>query len=163
PTSPAVGDATLTTTSASHGLPIRAPASVYAASGKPAATPAPASTTTSMPSVRRPMVSGTSATRCSSGAVSFGIPTRIAARDGIGITRRYAEKAMPPSERFFAKHGGKTVFFGRFISIMRVTVAWLAGMTRMRWWEFLAWNALGGIVWATGFGLLAYFAGKAAA
>ena len=32
----------------------------------------------------------------------------------------------------------------------------------MHWWQFAAWNALGGIVWATGIGLLAYWAGKAA-
>jgi membrane protein DedA with SNARE-associated domain len=33
----------------------------------------------------------------------------------------------------------------------------------MHWWQFFAWNAAGGIVWATGTGLLAYWAGKAAA
>jgi membrane protein DedA with SNARE-associated domain len=80
-----------------------------------------------------------------------------------GVTRRYAEKALPPSERFFERHGSKTVFFGRFIALLRVTAAWLAGLSRMRWWLFAAWNAAGGIVWAAGVGLLAYFAGKAAA
>lgn len=79
------------------------------------------------------------------------------------FTRRYAEKALPPSERFFKKHGPKTVFFGRFIAILRVTAAWLAGVSRMHWLKFLAWNAAGGIIWATGVSLLAYFAGKAAA
>jgi membrane protein DedA with SNARE-associated domain len=79
------------------------------------------------------------------------------------FTRRYAEKALPPSERFFKKHGPKTVFFGRFIAILRVTAAWLAGVSRMHWLKFLAWNAAGGILWATGVSLLAYFAGKAAA
>ena len=33
----------------------------------------------------------------------------------------------------------------------------------MSWWRFLAWNAAGGIVWATGVGLIAYFLGDAAA
>ena len=79
------------------------------------------------------------------------------------ITRRYAEKALPPSERFFQRHGGKTVFFGRFGAILRVTAAWLAGISRMRWWEFFLWNAAGGIVWATGTALVAYWAGQAAA
>ena len=79
------------------------------------------------------------------------------------ITRRYAEKALPPSERFFQRHGGKTVFFGRFVAILRVTAAWLAGISRMRWWEFFLWNAAGGIVWATGTALVAYWAGQAAA
>lgn len=79
------------------------------------------------------------------------------------FTRRYAEKALPPSERFFNKHGGKTVFLGRFIAFLRVTAAWLAGISRMHWWEFAAWNAAGGIVWATAVGLVAYYFGKAAA
>lgn len=81
----------------------------------------------------------------------------------VGFVRRYAERALPPSERFFAKHGGKTVFFARFIALLRVTAAWLAGISRMHWWQFFAWNAAGGIVWATGISLLAYWAGKAVA
>jgi membrane protein DedA with SNARE-associated domain len=80
-----------------------------------------------------------------------------------GPIRRYAERALPPGERFFAKHGGKTVFIGRFIAVLRVTAAWLAGITHMPWWRFFLWNASGGIVWATGVGLLAYYLGKKAA
>ena len=79
------------------------------------------------------------------------------------LTRRYAARALPPAERFFTRHGGKTVFFGRFVAFLRITSAWLAGISRMHWWQFFAWNALGGIVWATGTALLAYWAGKAAA
>jgi len=79
------------------------------------------------------------------------------------FSRRYAEKALPPSERFFHKHGAKTVFFGRFIAILRVTAAWLAGISHMTWWRFLMWNAAGGIVWAVGVSVLAYVAGKAVA
>jgi membrane protein DedA with SNARE-associated domain len=76
---------------------------------------------------------------------------------------RFADRVLPPSERFFAKHGGKTVFFARFIAILRFTAAWLAGLSKMQWWRFLLWNAAGGICWAVGFGLLAYYAGGAAA
>ncbi|HEX4680123.1 MAG TPA: DedA family protein [Gaiellaceae bacterium] len=80
-----------------------------------------------------------------------------------GPVRRYAERAIPPGERFFEKHGGKTVFIGRFVAVLRVTAAWLAGITHMSWWRFFLWNAAGGIVWATGVSLLAYYFGKAAA
>ena len=80
-----------------------------------------------------------------------------------GPLRRYAERALPPGERFFKRHGGKTVFIGRFVAVLRVTAAWLAGITHMPWWRFFLWNAAGGIVWATGVGLLAYYFGKAAA
>jgi membrane protein DedA with SNARE-associated domain len=62
-----------------------------------------------------------------------------------------------------AKHGGKIVFFGRFITVLRYTAAWAAGIARMPWGEFLFWNAAGGICWATAVGLVAYYAGSAAA
>jgi membrane-associated protein len=80
-----------------------------------------------------------------------------------GPVRRYAERALPPGERFFRRHGGKTVFIGRFVAVLRVTAAWLAGITHMPWWRFFLWNAAGGIVWATGVSLLAFYFGKAAA
>jgi membrane protein DedA with SNARE-associated domain len=77
--------------------------------------------------------------------------------------RRFAERVMPPAERFFARHGGKAVFFARFFGGLRVTGAWMAGITRMTWWRFLFWNAAGGIVWAVGVGLIAFYGGHAAA
>jgi membrane protein DedA with SNARE-associated domain len=70
---------------------------------------------------------------------------------------------LPPSERFFERHGDKTVFIGRFVAILRFTAAWLAGLSKMPWWKFLFWNATGGICWATLVGLLAYYLGRAAA
>jgi len=77
--------------------------------------------------------------------------------------RRYANRFLPGAERLMAKHGGKVVFFGRFISILRFTAAWAAGIARMPWWRFLFWNAAGGICWATAVGLVSYYAGAAAA
>ncbi len=74
---------------------------------------------------------------------------------------RYAERVLPPAERFFERHGSKTVFIGRFLPVLRFTAAWMAGIARMPWWKFFAWNAAGGIAWATGVGLLAYYLGKA--
>jgi membrane protein DedA with SNARE-associated domain len=79
------------------------------------------------------------------------------------LTRAYAEKYLPRGERFFARHGGKTVFLGRFVAVLRVTAAWVAGISHMDWWRFLAWNAAGGIVWATLVSLVSYFLGDTAA
>ena len=70
---------------------------------------------------------------------------------------------LPWAESFFERHGPKTIFIGRFFSILRVTAAWMAGVSRMRWWTFFFWNAAGGICWAVLVGLVAYFAGHAAA
>jgi membrane protein DedA with SNARE-associated domain len=72
-------------------------------------------------------------------------------------------RVLPQAERFFRRHGAKAVFFGRFISILRITAAWLAGISHMPWWRFLFWNAAGGIIWAAGFGIVAYYSGRAAA
>jgi membrane protein DedA with SNARE-associated domain len=83
--------------------------------------------------------------------------------DRYGPTRRYAEQYLPRGERFFAAHGGKAVFFGRFVAVLRVTAAWTAGLSHMSWGRFLFWNAAGGIVWATGIGLVSYYLGEAAA
>ncbi len=73
---------------------------------------------------------------------------------------RYAERVLPPAERFFHKHGSKTVFIGRFLPVLRFTAAWMAGLAHMKWWKFFFWNAAGGIAWATGVGLAAYYTGK---
>ena len=70
---------------------------------------------------------------------------------------------LPWAESFFERHGPKTIFIGRFFSILRVTAAWMAGVSRMRWWTFFFWNAAGGICWAVLVGLVAYYAGHAAA
>ena len=61
------------------------------------------------------------------------------------------------------KHGDKVVFFGRFVTVLRYTAAWVAGIAGMPWRKFLFWNAAGGICWATLVGLVAYYAGNAAA
>ena len=71
-------------------------------------------------------------------------------------------QAIAYGEPFFAKHGPKAVFLGRWVAGLRIASAWLAGINGMRWPTFLVWNALGGIVWACGVGLGVYFAGHVA-
>jgi membrane protein DedA with SNARE-associated domain len=60
----------------------------------------------------------------------------------------------------FRRHGGKVVFWGRFVSVLRTWAAFLAGTNKMAWPRFLFFNAAGGIVWATLYGLLYYFFGS---
>jgi membrane protein DedA with SNARE-associated domain len=76
---------------------------------------------------------------------------------------RYADTFILRAERIMQRHGAATVFFGRFIAILRFTAAWVAGLGRMHWWTFLFWNAAGGIAWATLVSLVSYYGGKAAA
>jgi membrane protein DedA with SNARE-associated domain len=60
----------------------------------------------------------------------------------------------------FRRHGGKVVFWGRFVSILRTWAAFLAGANQMDWPRFLVFNASGGIVWATLYGVLYYVFGN---
>jgi len=86
---------------------------------------------------------------------------RLLERPGRTQARRRA--ALVRGEALFDRHGPKAVFLGRWIALLRIWAAWLAGMAGMRWRSFLLWNALGGIGWAIFFGLLGYFGGEAAA
>ena len=64
------------------------------------------------------------------------------------------------AEAYFAKHGNKTVFFGRFVALLRAWAAFLAGVNHMHWRTFLFYNAVGGILWATIYGTIGYTAGR---
>jgi len=83
---------------------------------------------------------------------------RVLARWGsrIGLT----EDRLTLGRYLFRCHGGKVVFFGRFIAILRTFAALLAGANRMPWPSFLFYNALGGIGWAGGYSLAAYLLGS---
>jgi undecaprenyl-diphosphatase len=66
-------------------------------------------------------------------------------------------------ERFFDKHGGKTVFLARWTAGLRIFGAWIAGMTHMPWRTFFLWNAAGGITWVTATVMAGYlFSGSVA-
>jgi membrane-associated protein len=62
--------------------------------------------------------------------------------------------------RTFLRHrGGIAVFLARFTAFLRAVMPALAGLSRMPYARFLAWNAAGGLVWGVGVTLLGYFAG----
>jgi membrane protein DedA with SNARE-associated domain len=59
------------------------------------------------------------------------------------------EQRLKVGQYLFLRHGGKIVFFGRFVAVLRALAALLAGINRMAWPHFLLMNALGGLCWAT--------------
>ena len=71
------------------------------------------------------------------------------------------EGRLKVAQYLFLKHGGKIVFFGRFVALLRAFAAFLAGVNRLPWPRFLLFNALGGLVWASIFGVGGYFLGLA--
>jgi membrane-associated protein len=64
------------------------------------------------------------------------------------------------TQRFYEKHGGKTVVLARFVPIVRTFAPFVAGVGRMYYPRFLAFDVGGGIVWVWSFGLLGYFFGN---
>ena len=87
----------------------------------------------------------------------FGFPLVYKYGKSFGVD----EGRLKVAQYLFMRHGGKIVFFGRFIAILRAFAAFLAGVNRLPWPRFLLFNALGGIVWASIFGLGGYFLGLA--
>jgi membrane protein DedA with SNARE-associated domain len=70
---------------------------------------------------------------------------------------------MSLGDRYFAKHGARTIFIGRWIAWIRFAVAWLAGINHVPFGTFFTWNALGAITWGTTYGLVGYLGGAAVA
>jgi membrane protein DedA with SNARE-associated domain/membrane-associated phospholipid phosphatase len=70
------------------------------------------------------------------------------------------EKHIAKADEYFRRHGGKTVFFGRFVGFLRAMAPFAAGMSKMPYRRFLIFNASGGITWAAAFTLLGYFFGQ---
>ena len=96
--------------------------------------------------------------------VGFAIGRKLGRRvlTAPGPLLHHRRRVIAVGEPFFDRHGPKAVFLGRWVTGLRITAAWMAGVTRMSWPTFVFWNALGGIAWATSIGLLAYFVGHSA-
>lgn len=75
---------------------------------------------------------------------------------------RITEPKIKLGQYLFLQHGGKVVFFGRFIAILRALAAFLAGVNCMSWRRFLVFNATGGITWAAVYGFGGWYFGKEA-
>lgn len=90
----------------------------------------------------------------------------IGDKGGYRLVRRYGSKIRIDQAKLkvgryaFARHGGKVVFFGRFVSVLRTYAAFLAGTNKMRWRRFLPANAAGGILWSGIYTWASYEAGN---
>jgi membrane protein DedA with SNARE-associated domain len=90
----------------------------------------------------------------------------IGKRYGYALLVRYGRHIGMSARRIklgqylFREHGAMVVFLGRFVALLRILAAFLAGVNRMRWRTFLIANAAGAILWAATFGFGGYFFGK---
>lgn len=76
------------------------------------------------------------------------------------LGRKVGEERWQRAEDYLDRRGGRAIFFGRFIGVLRALVPTVAGLTRMRYRTFLGWNAAGGIIWAPSFVVLGYVGGS---
>jgi len=91
-------------------------------------------------------------------AIGRWIGPRVLARWGsrVGLT----EERLGLMRFLFRQYGGRVVFLGRFVAVLRIFVSLLAGANRMPWRSFILWNALGGLIWTGVYGFGTYALGN---
>jgi membrane protein DedA with SNARE-associated domain len=87
----------------------------------------------------------------------YGLPLMLRHGPRLGLT----DDRIKLGQYLFDNHGAKIVFFGRFVALLRIFAAFLAGVNRYGWGQFLFYNATGGVVWAMVFGFGGYAFGDA--
>lgn len=89
----------------------------------------------------------------------------VGKRYGEALLSKIPNRILKPehvsrAEETIRHFGGKAVFLGRFTAALRALVPGMAGMSNLHYGRFLAWNAIGGLLWATAFVILGYLAGS---
>lgn len=94
-------------------------------------------------------------------AVNYWIGYKIGSKllqkeDSRFLKKEYIDR----THRFYEKYGGKTIIFARFVPIIRTFAPFVAGIGRMSYWQFAAYNVVGGLVWISSFLYAGYFFGN---
>ena len=89
-------------------------------------------------------------------AIGRSIGPRVFERDHRWVKRKHLERA----HAFYEKYGGATIFLARFLPIIRTFAPFVAGVARMRYAKFFAYNVVGGIVWTGLFLFSGYYFGS---
>lgn len=92
--------------------------------------------------------------------VNYWIGKSIGPRAFSGNVRFLKKEYLEKTQRFYEKHGGKTIILARFVPIVRTFAPFVAGVGTMNYGRFLAYNVIGAIVWVTGFVWLGYLFGN---
>lgn len=78
----------------------------------------------------------------------------------IGNGKLIKQEHLDKTNKFYDKHGGKTIIFARFIPIVRTLAPFVAGMGKMHYKNFISFNAIGGVCWVVLVSALGYFFGN---
>lgn len=91
--------------------------------------------------------------------VNYAIGNKIGARAFSGKYRFFKTEYLLRTQRFYEKHGGKTIIYARFIPIIRTFAPFIAGIGTMTYKRFAMYNVSGAILWVSIFLFLGYFFG----
>lgn len=92
--------------------------------------------------------------------VNYWVGNRIGARAFSGNVRFLRREYLERTQRFYERHGGKTIILARFVPIVRTFAPFVAGVGTMSYPRFLAYNVIGAVVWVTGFVTIGYLFGN---
>ena len=92
--------------------------------------------------------------------VNYWVGARIGARAFSGNIRFLKQEHLVRTQRFYERHGGKTIVLARFVPIVRTFAPFVAGVGAMNYPRFLAYNVGGAVLWVTMFTLAGYFFGN---
>jgi membrane-associated protein len=92
--------------------------------------------------------------------LNYWIGRLVGARVFTERSRFFKQEHLLRTQRFYERHGGKTIILARFLPIVRTFAPFVAGIGHMHYGRFWAYNAVGAILWVWGFGLLGYLFGN---
>jgi membrane-associated protein len=93
-------------------------------------------------------------------SVNYWIGMRVGERAFSGRVRFLKQEHLERTRAFYVRHGGKTIVLARFIPIIRTFAPFVAGVGRMHYPRFLAYNVAGAVLWVSLFVLGGYFFGN---
>jgi len=92
--------------------------------------------------------------------MNYWIGRLVGARVFTEGSRFFKQQHLLRTQRFYERHGGKTIILARFLPIVRTFAPFVAGIGHMHYGRFWAYNAVGAVLWVWGFGLLGYLFGN---
>jgi membrane-associated protein len=92
--------------------------------------------------------------------INYSIGHFIGERAFSGSIKFLKKEHLDRTQEFYEKHGGKTIILARFIPIIRTFAPFVAGVGKMTYGHFIAYNVIGGITWVALFTSLGYFFGN---
>jgi len=92
--------------------------------------------------------------------VNYSIGNYIGERAFSGNIKFLKQEHLDRTQKFYEKHGGKTIILARFVPIVRTFAPFVAGVGKMSYGHFIAYNIVGGITWVALFTFGGYFFGN---